>query len=417
MEGEFFSGKRNRKKGKIENLYKILGTRSNIGQGRIKEKYIEKLKQFPPETHPEEFQEIRRAYEILRDVNKRKQYDMRRKYGEKLEKIMEEVMSLMSMGEFEKAKELIDYVLEIDPDNIPVRLTQAELLLDMEGTENFYDVIDRVIEESDVEEKQYIIFIKFTMLYSNGYHDEALAALEEGKKHITDIKQYHEIRIRTFLSSRDFQQAWEEFKYALPPINDLTIEDLDMLIRWLNTGIELEKWGDISKIQNYIRKLSKTIVDEEELFILREDLLGEAESYLDVSRYKDADIFMRLADQIFPKDILIKERRKKIQPIVKLEAELERLFKERELIPYVYIKIDKMFVEKYYDSEYYKEFLNSYPHEMMEEMEQMKEDIAYAVSRVKKKYPSLYKEFNEELTEMFNKSTEGLNREQRRRLR
>lgn len=417
MEGEFFSGKRNRKKGKIENLYKILGTRSNIGQGRIKEKYIEKLKQFPPETHPEEFQEIRRAYEILRDVNKRKQYDMRRKYGEKLEKIMEEVMSSMSMGELEKAKELIDYVLEIDPDNIPVRLTQAELLLDMEGTENFYDVIDRVIEESDVEEKQYIIFIKFTMLYSNGYHDEALAALEEGKKHITDIKQYHEIRIRTFLSSRDFQQAWEEFKYALPPINDLTIEDLDMLIRWLNTGIELEKWGDISKIQNYIRKLSKTIVDEEELFILREDLLGEAESYLDVSRYKDADIFMRLADQIFPKDILIKERRKKIQPIVKLEAELERLFKERELIPYVYIKIDKMFVEKYYDSEYYKEFLNSYPHEMMEEMEQMKEDIAYAVSRVKKKYPSLYKEFNEELTEMFNKSTEGLNREQRRRLR
>ena len=417
MEGEFFSRKRNRKKGKIENLYKILGTRSNIGQGRIKEKYIEKLKQFPPETHPEEFQEIRRAYEILGDVNKRKQYDMRRKYGEKFEKIMEEVMSSISMGEFEKAKELIDYVLEIDPDNIPVRLTQAELLLDMEGTENFYDVIDRVIEESDVEEKQYIIFIKFTMLYSNGYHDEALAALEEGKKHITDIKQYHEIRIRTFLSSRDFQQAWEEFKYALPPINDLTIEDLDMLIRWLNTGIELEKWGDISKIQNYIRKLSKTIVDEEELFILREDLLGEAESYLDVSRYKDADIFMRLADQIFPKDILIKERRKKIQPIVKLEAELERLFKERELIPYVYIKIDKMFVEKYYDSEYYKEFLNSYPHEMMEEMEQMKEDIAYAVLRVKKKYPALYKEFNEELTELFNKSTEGLNREQRRRLR
>ncbi|MCK9267925.1 MAG: DnaJ domain-containing protein [Alkaliphilus sp.] len=417
MEREFFSRKRNRKKGKIENLYKILGTRSNIGQGRIKEKYIEKLKQFPPETHPEEFQEIRRAYEILRDVNKRKQYDMRRKYGEKLEKIMEEVMSSMSMGEFEKAKELIDYVLEIDPDNIPVRLTQAELFLDMEDTEKFYDVIDRAIEESDVEEKQYIMFIKFTMLYSNGYHDEAFTALEEGKKHITDIKQYHEIRIRTFLSSRDFQHAWEEFKYVLPPINNLTIEDLDMLIRWLNTGIELEKWGDISKIQNYIRKLSKTIVDEEELFILREDLLGEAESYLDVSRYRDADIFMQLAGQIFPRDILIKERRKKIQPIVKLELELERLFKERELIPYIYIKIYKMFVEKYYDSEYYKKFLNSYPHEMMEEMEQMKEDIAYAVFRVKKKYPSLYKEFNEELTELFNKSTEGLNREQRRRLR
>ena len=95
------------------------------------------MKEFPPETHPEEFQEIRRAYEILRDVNKRKQYDMRRKYGEKLENIMEDAIFSMAKGEYEKTEELIGYVLEVDPDNIPVRLTQAELFLDMEDIEKF----------------------------------------------------------------------------------------------------------------------------------------------------------------------------------------------------------------------------------------------------------------------------------------
>jgi tetratricopeptide (TPR) repeat protein len=417
MERRFSSKRRNRNKEKVENLYKILGTRSNIGQGRIKEKYIEKVKEFPPETHPEEFQEIRRAYEILRDVNKRKQYDMRRKYGEKLEKIMEDAIFSMAKGEFEKAEELIGYVLEVDPDNIPVRLTQAELFLDMEDIEKFYDVVDGIIEECDTDEKQYILFIKFTMLHSNEYHEEAFAALEKGEEYITDTEEYHKLKIRAFLDSGNFQQAWGEFKHALPSVNNLTIGDLNMLTCWLNVAMNLGKWGEISKIQNYIRKLSKTIIDEEEFFILREDLLEEADSYQEVSRYREADIFLQLAGQIFPKDEVVRERRKEIQPIAKLEGELDRLFKDREVIPYVSMKIQEMFAEEYFDNEYYDEFLNNYPHEMMEEMEQLKEDIACGILRVKKKYPSLSKEFKEELTDLFNESTKGLNREQRRRLR
>ncbi|HZK57520.1 MAG TPA: DnaJ domain-containing protein [Clostridia bacterium] len=417
MERRPFSRRKSRKKEKTENLYKILGTRSNIGQGRIKEKYIEKVKEFPPETHPEEFQDIRRAYEVLRDVNKRKQYDLQRKYGGKLEKIMEDAASSMSEGKFEKAAELMDYALEMDPDNTSVRLTQAELFLDMEDIEKFYDIVDRIMEECDIEDKQYVLFIGSNMLYTNEYYDEALAILEKNKKHITDMKEYHKLRIRAFLGSDDFQQAWGEFKYALPSINNLTIENLNMLTCWLNIAMNLGKWGEISKIQNYIRKLSKMVTDEEELFILRMDLLKEAESYVDVSRYREADIFMQLASQIFRKDTDIQERRKEIQPIAKLEKELDRLFKDREMIPYVSIKIEEMFAEEYFDNEYYDEFLNNYPHEMMEEQKEMKEDIAYGILRVKKKYPSLYKKFNKELTEIFNESTKDLNREQRRRLK
>lgn len=411
------SRRKKRKKDKVENLYKILGTRSNISQDRIKEKYIEKVKEFPPETHPEEFQEIRRAYETLKDVNKRKQYDMLRKYGDSLEKTMEDVMSAISIGEYEKAKGLIEYVLEIDPDNVAVRLTRAELFLNMENIEEFYSTINKIIEDCDIEEKQYAIFIKFNMLCSSEYYDEALAELEKDKKFITNIEKYHEIRIFAFLDSDNSQQAWGEFKKALPPIDNLTIDNLNMLLLWLNTGIELDKWGDISKIQDYFRNLSKNINDEEELSILKDHLLEEAEEYVDVSRYREADVFMRIASKIFPKDKSIRERREEIRVIVKLDMELNRSSKDQELIPYVHVKIVDLFLEKYSNSEVYDEFLNNYPHEMMKELEWMKEDIAHGVMRIKKKYPALYREFKMELTELFNESTKGLNREQRRGLR
>ena len=342
---------------------------------------------------------------------------MLRKYGDKLEKTMEDVAFAMSVGEFKKALGLIEYVLEKDPDNIAVRLTKAEILLEMENIEEFYSITDKIIEDCDAEDKQYAIFIKFNMLGSSEYFDEALTALEKDKQYIIDIEKYYELRVYALINSDNPQLAWNEFKNALPSIDNLTIDNIDILLLWLNTGIDLDKWGEISKIQNYLRKLSKNIEDEDELDVLKEYLLEEAEEYVDVARFREADVFIQLASEIFQKDKSIKERRNEIKPIVKIEMELNRSSKDRELIPYVHVKITEMFLKKYSNGEVYQEFLDNYPYDMMRELEWMKEDIAHGVLRVKKKYPSLYREFSKELTKLFNESTEGLNREQRRGLR
>lgn len=417
MKERSFFKRRKRKKEKIENLYKVLGTRSNIGQKRIKEKYIEKVREFPPETHPEEFQEIRRAYETLKDPKKRKQYDIMRKYGNKIESIMEEVMFLISIENYEKAGKLLRYVAEMNPDNLYIKLMQAELALEQENFERFYFLIDKALEKCDAEKKEYILFIKFNMLNSRGYEDEALEALEYGKECIVNKKDYHRLRISVFVEMEDYEKAWGEFKYAMPSIEDIDIDEVDILITWLNTAINLEKWGEISKIQNYFRKLSKKILDEEERSILRDQLLEEAELYVDVAFYRAAYVFIQIVSQIDKKDIYIKERKREIQRVAKLDRELSRLLKDQEMFPYVYTKVLELYLFKYSSDECFADFLNEYPHDMMSEMEWMKEEIAYGVLRMKKKYPSLYKEFNRELVDLFNQSIEGLNREQRRGLK
>jgi len=72
-----------------DNLYRRLGTRSNISQARIREKYVARLREFPPETHPEEFRIIREAYEILSNPETRADYDAARQGKQSWEELFE----------------------------------------------------------------------------------------------------------------------------------------------------------------------------------------------------------------------------------------------------------------------------------------------------------------------------------------
>ena len=50
---------------------RILGVESNAGDDEIRAAYLNKVKEFPPDRAPEEFERIRDAYETLRDPRKR----------------------------------------------------------------------------------------------------------------------------------------------------------------------------------------------------------------------------------------------------------------------------------------------------------------------------------------------------------
>jgi curved DNA-binding protein CbpA len=51
--------------------YFILGVDSDADDAAIRQRYLELVKQFPPEHHPEKFAAIRGAYERLKDLDAR----------------------------------------------------------------------------------------------------------------------------------------------------------------------------------------------------------------------------------------------------------------------------------------------------------------------------------------------------------
>lgn len=409
--------KRKKQKEKIEDYYKILGTRANAGPEKIREKYMEKVRAFPPETHPEEFQAVRRAYETLRDPIKRKQYDLQRKYGDKIEEIMEKVWIYLYFKDFKKAEELLHQVKEMDSDNLSIHLMLANVALFQNDMEGFYRRMDTAMAMAKEDEKDAVIAIKIKMLVESERFEEALDALEKDKTGIKDIRRYHQMRASILGELERYNDLWNLLQEMIPSLESQQARDIDIFIAWINTAIELTKWGEISKIQNRIRKLWSTVEDEDDRQMIRENLTWEMEGYIEVARFREAQIFVDLLCYMDPKNHELRERKKEIERTAKLDMELERMARDQEIFPIVYAEAMKLFLRTYGSKEMLDSFMDSLPHDIMKDFAHMDEEIAGSILRVKKKYPMVYKTFQKEWDEMFKMRTEGLNREARRRLR
>jgi curved DNA-binding protein CbpA len=55
----------------MSNPYEVLGLPPDSDDEAIRRRYLELVRQFSPERHPEKFAAVRRAYESLRDLNTR----------------------------------------------------------------------------------------------------------------------------------------------------------------------------------------------------------------------------------------------------------------------------------------------------------------------------------------------------------
>ena len=64
-----------------EDPYEVLGLDSAATEVQIRQRYLERVRQHPPDRNPEEFERTRAAYELLRDPvarMERQLFDMRK---------------------------------------------------------------------------------------------------------------------------------------------------------------------------------------------------------------------------------------------------------------------------------------------------------------------------------------------------
>ena len=55
----------------MSDAYQVLGLPADSDDEAIRRRYLELVRQFPPEKHPEKFAAVRQAYEELRDLDTR----------------------------------------------------------------------------------------------------------------------------------------------------------------------------------------------------------------------------------------------------------------------------------------------------------------------------------------------------------
>lgn len=60
----------------MKTAFEILGVSEQTDDAAVKRAYLQKVKQYPPERAAEQFREIRRAYEALKDARSRIDYQL-----------------------------------------------------------------------------------------------------------------------------------------------------------------------------------------------------------------------------------------------------------------------------------------------------------------------------------------------------
>ena len=76
----------------MSEAYSVLGLSADSDDETIRRRYLELVRQYPPERHAEKFSAIRAAYDSLRDINTRLRHRLfEAGKNESVDKLIEEV--------------------------------------------------------------------------------------------------------------------------------------------------------------------------------------------------------------------------------------------------------------------------------------------------------------------------------------
>jgi len=408
------------KKPKLENFYKILGVRANATQSAIKQKYIVSVKSLPPETHPEEFQQVRRAYETLRDPLKRRQYDLLRKFGGKFDKMMDDIWKYTEEENYAKAAALAKQLLELIPEDHNIHLILAQIAILDEDYPTFYGEFDFVEKMATDQDKPMMMVLKAKMLIEQEDAEEALQVLDKARSNYPeDIHMFLSLYTDAYTDLGREDDLWQFTLSLVPAPGSETPGDILLFIYWLNTMIELEQRSFKSKIQQRVRKLLKSVKNEEDKRMITDALRYEHDGFFDAGRFREAEIYIDLLYYIDSTNPETQKIRSKTQELMRVEKELHKLQREAIIFPPLVYYAMEWFYSDYWPSEEFKNmrevvpFINSEAGENL----QVDEMFAQGIVSLRKKYPLLYRCFQNDWDELYAERVQNLNREVRRQFK
>ncbi|MDF9842486.1 MULTISPECIES: DnaJ domain-containing protein [unclassified Paenibacillus] len=396
------------------NYYKVLGVRVNATPRSIKQGYIAKVKEFPPEHHPEEFQHIRKAYDILRDPAKRAEYDFTRKYGDSLDTILSNAAEAFATGNYPLAEELYHKALELHPGHTGAGVSLSALYLEVNKLSSF-NKIWKELEASaaDPQEKVTATIIKCRILMDYDRYEKALSVMRALDKKYRGLRTLYIMDYADMLHYNGHDnEAWLLFEETAEEVNEgwnenLGIEDaeasLNFYIHWIMMMFHLRKMQFWNKVKQRLRAFLRSLPEGELKELAVERLLEHSIELSESNAYKESLIFAELAYYIDPRNPGVLEQRRLAQEGNKLILEIDRLVKDKQIYPGVKIKAIQFFSEEAYgdfdEGGEEGDLFDMHPPGHIDELggpEVMDAFMNEGIRHLKRKYPQVYKFYQEQ---------------------
>lgn len=164
-----------------DNPYLELGLERTADDRAVRKAYAAKLREFPPETHPEQFKKIRAAYELLADKDARARFDEAAKdfteHPEEVGRRLTDVEAFLGEDKLDLALDVVDDLIGKFPALAVLRFRRALVLARMERWAESTEQVDWLVEREPTNVTYRLL--RARLLRREDHKDRAEADLRE----------------------------------------------------------------------------------------------------------------------------------------------------------------------------------------------------------------------------------------------
>ena len=263
-------------------LYGTLNVARNADDEIIRRSYLTLIKQFPPETHAEEFQSIREAYEILSNPLSRRQYDRERFYGKSWEQLREKTQRLIFEDRLQDAAHTLVQMCDIKPsseDYLQLAHIYSQLGLNTKSQQ----AADKAMALVDTDEERVKLLMSRIMSQNDADYQlselfSLLSDYPEAARNVLGPTIFHLLYMMG-----DKKDAMSYYRTQLSRKKIPTPGDIDIYIQWITAlagehDINAVKKLLTTRIKPAFQRLAKT-GDTRDLQQHLQDLITDFETH------------------------------------------------------------------------------------------------------------------------------------------
>lgn len=128
-------------------LYSTIGADPKSDAATLRKSYFRALREHTAENDPVGHQEVRAAWEVLSDEEKRRDYDRLQVGGGAVDAAMKAGLALMESEDYEEAARQFKRAAALSPDHLPARFATARALADADDFDGAIEVLRKAAEK------------------------------------------------------------------------------------------------------------------------------------------------------------------------------------------------------------------------------------------------------------------------------
>lgn len=252
------------------NYYQILEIQPNTPSQEIRKAYIKKIRQYPNETHPKEFQLIRKAYETLSDEKKREEYNRTGQDDGFYQKLLAEAQQAMNNGKYHQAVQLLERLTSKYPEDPVARYHKAYALIEVNRMNEAKNIANqlRLDEPNNIE----YLELAAVVYYRMEDYNRSINLLEKIIQLVPDEPSFYLRLSNIYYELNDVVKAMNALERRL--YKGETIHEFALLQELYYLTVVKE---DRSYYNNVIKRIKKLPKDESEKQLLIEWLIDDCE--------------------------------------------------------------------------------------------------------------------------------------------